>query len=60
MGKGKGAIDHYIARIKAGQVIFSLEGVSSAIAGSVLLKASRKLPMRTDVVQAATLLQYSL
>jgi len=60
MGKGKGAIDHYIARIKAGQVIFSLEGVSSAIAGSVLLKASRKLPMRTDVVQAATLLQYYL
>lgn len=60
MGKGKGAIDHYIARVKAGQIIFSLAGISPAVAELVLLKASRKLPMRTDIVQAGTLLQYSV
>jgi large subunit ribosomal protein L16 len=58
MGKGKGAIDHYIARIQAGQIIFSLEGVSPSVAENVLLKASRKLPMKTNMVQAGILLQY--
>lgn len=58
MGKGKGAIDHYIARVKAGQILFSLDGVPHTLAESVLIKASRKLPMPTHIVRARVLIQY--
>ena len=40
MGKGKGAIDHYIARVKAGQILLSIQGVSPEIAKAIPLAPS--------------------
>jgi large subunit ribosomal protein L16 len=45
MGKGKGAVDHYVVRAEAGRVIFELANVNEILARTVLLKASKKLPV---------------
>jgi large subunit ribosomal protein L16 len=51
MGKGKGSIDHYISRVKAGQLLFSIGGsVSPIIANEVFLKASKKLPLKIKII----------
>jgi large subunit ribosomal protein L16 len=49
MGKGKGAIDHYIARVKAGQILLSIQGVSPEIAKSLFEKVQYKLPLQTVI-----------
>lgn len=48
MGKGKGAIDHHIVRIKAGQLLFSIQGVSSTIAKDVFSRVKYKLPVQVQ------------
>ena len=50
MGKGKGAVDHYVAQIKPGRIIFELDGVSPETAREGLRLAAQKLPMATKVV----------
>ncbi|QQR93344.1 50S ribosomal protein L16 [bacterium] len=45
MGSGKGDIDHYVAIVKPGRVIFELSGVSKEIAKTALEKAAKKLPI---------------
>jgi len=47
MGKGKGAVDHYIARVKAHKVIFELDGVPKELAQDAFRLAAFKLPVRT-------------
>jgi len=37
MGKGKGALDHYVAVIKPGKIMFELDGVSREVATSRLI-----------------------
>ena len=49
MGKGKGAIDYYIARVKAGQILLSIQGVSPELAKSLFKKVQYKLPVQTMV-----------
>jgi large subunit ribosomal protein L16 len=49
MGKGKGAIDHYIARVKAGQILLSIQGVSPELAKSLFKKVQYKLPVQTMI-----------
>jgi len=46
MGKGKGSIDHYVAKIKAGTVMFEIEGVSEAEAKKASEGAAHKLPIK--------------
>lgn len=41
MGSGKGDIDHYVAIVKPGRVIFELSGVSKEIAKTALEKAAK-------------------
>jgi large subunit ribosomal protein L16 len=48
MGKGKGAIDHYICRIKAGQILFSIQGVPSSMSKLLFKRVSYKLPVQTE------------
>jgi len=51
MGKGKGYVEYWVAPIKAGQIIFEIEGVSLDVAKELLSKASYKLPMKTKFVE---------
>jgi large subunit ribosomal protein L16 len=50
MGSGKGAVDHYVAVIRPGTVLFEVDGVAAAAASEALESASHKLPVKTKVV----------
>ncbi len=50
MGKGKGAVDHYIAVVKPGTVMFEMSGVDKALAQRALQLAGYKLPVKTKFV----------
>lgn len=50
MGGGKGAVDHYVAPVKPGAVIFELDGVDEASAREALRFAGHKLPVKTVIV----------
>ena len=50
MGKGKGAVDHWVAVVKPGRIIFELAGVPEDEAKEALKLASTKLPLDTKVV----------
>ena len=50
MGKGKGNPEGWVAPVKAGRILFELEGVSTPIAKRAMELASAKLPVRTNFV----------
>lgn len=50
MGKGKGALDHWVAKVKPGRIMFEIDGVNSEIAHEALRLASQKLPVRCTTV----------
>lgn len=50
MGGGKGAVDHYVAVVRAGTIMFELDGVDEATAKEALRLAAYKLPLRSRVV----------
>jgi len=50
MGSGKGAVDHYVAAVKAGTVLFEIGGVSKELALESLRLAAGKLPVAVMVV----------
>lgn len=47
MGGGKGAVDHYVAVVRPGTVLFEMDGVTEEIAREAMRLAAYKLPMRT-------------
>jgi large subunit ribosomal protein L16 len=47
MGKGKGSVDHWVAVVKPGRVMFELAGVSEEMAREAMRLASHKLPIKT-------------
>jgi len=49
MGKGKGALDHYVAMVQPGRIMFEIEGVSEEVAREALRLAAQKLPVQTKV-----------
>ena len=51
MGKGKGGLDHWVAVVKPGRVLFEIDGVTFEEAQTAFRDASHKLPMKTKVVQ---------
>jgi large subunit ribosomal protein L16 len=51
MGKGKGAIELWAAKVKPGRIMFELGGVDEATAREALRLAAAKLPIRTRFVQ---------
>ena len=51
MGKGKGAVDQWIAVIKPGTMLFEIDGVPEALAKQCLYLAASKLPIRVRFVQ---------
>lgn len=52
MGKGKGALDHYVAVVKPGRIMFELSGVPIDVAKEALRLAAQKLPVKTKFVIA--------
>ena len=50
MGKGKGSVDFWAAKIKPGRVMFEIDGVNEVIAREALRLAAMKLPIKTRTV----------
>ena len=53
MGSGKGNVDHWVAVVKPGRIIFEIAGVSEEAAREALRLASHKLPIKTQFVARA-------
>ena len=51
MGSGKGALDHWVAVVRPGKILFEMEGVTPEIAQEAMRLASNKLPLKTKFVQ---------
>ena len=50
MGKGKGNLDHWAVRIKAGTVLFELCGISTKNALAAFKTGKAKLPVKTKII----------
>lgn len=51
MGKGKGATDAWVARVKPGKILYEMEGVDRELAKEALKLAARKLSVKTRFVE---------
>lgn len=51
MGKGKGDLDHYVAVVKRGRILFEVTGVAEHLALEALRLASHKLPVKCKIVK---------
>ena len=50
MGKGKGPVDHHVAVVKPGMVLFEMDGIAEASAREALEAAAYKLPIKCKFV----------
>lgn len=50
MGKGKGSVDYWAAKVKPGRVMFEIDGVSEVVAREALRLGANKLPVSTRIV----------
>jgi large subunit ribosomal protein L16 len=50
MGKGKGSVDYWAAKVKPGRIMFEIDGVAETIAREALRLGAMKLPVTTRVV----------
>jgi large subunit ribosomal protein L16 len=50
-GKGKGAVDHYVAVVKPGRIMFEMAGVPEDVAREAMRLAAHKLPIPTRFVK---------
>lgn len=51
MGKGKGAVEYWVAVVKPGHILFELRGANEEIAREALSRAAYKLPIKTKFVK---------
>jgi large subunit ribosomal protein L16 len=50
MGKGKGAPEYWVVRVKPGRIMFEIDGVPEDIGHRALELAAAKLPIKTRIV----------
>lgn len=50
MGKGKGSVDRWVAKVKPGRIMFEMDGVPEQLAREAFERASAKLPIKTKFV----------
>jgi len=50
MGKGKGSVDHYVAIVKPGMIMFEIEGLAPEIAQKAMELAAYKLPVKCQFI----------
>jgi large subunit ribosomal protein L16 len=55
MGKGKGAVEYWVAQIQPGKVLYEVEGVTEDIAREAFALAAAKLPVATQFVKRSVL-----
>ncbi|HEV2280574.1 MAG TPA: 50S ribosomal protein L16 [Acidobacteriaceae bacterium] len=53
MGSGKGPLDHWVAVVRPGKILFEMEGVTPQVAEEAMRLAAHKLPLKTKFVQRA-------
>ncbi len=51
MGKGKGPVDHYVAVVKPGMVMFEMEGIPEETAREAMELAAHKLPVKCKFIK---------
>ncbi|MBX6359712.1 50S ribosomal protein L16 [Pseudacidobacterium ailaaui] len=51
MGSGKGPLDHWVAVVRPGKILFEMEGVAPDVAAEAMRLAANKLPLKTRFVQ---------
>ncbi len=51
MGSGKGPVDHYVAVVRPGKIIFELAGVEEKTAIEALERAAQKFSIKTKIVK---------
>jgi len=50
LGKGKGDLQGYVAAVRAGRIIFEVDGTTDDVLKEALRKAGTKLPLKTKIV----------
>src|SRR5690606_15267344 len=50
MGKGKGSVEYWAARVAPGRIMFEIDGVSDEIGREALRMGAAKLPVKTRIV----------
>ncbi len=50
LGGGKGNVDHYVAPVKPGRILFEIDGVPESHAREAFRLAGHKLPIKTKMV----------
>ncbi|MGM0547473.1 MAG: 50S ribosomal protein L16 [Bacteroidota bacterium] len=50
MGKGKGAVEEYVAVVKPGRILFEIAGVPEDLAWEAMRRADYKLPIKTKFI----------
>jgi large subunit ribosomal protein L16 len=51
MGKGKGSVEYWAAKVKPGRIMFEIDGVTPAVAREAFRLAAAKLPIKTKFVE---------
>lgn len=57
MGKGKGAVEYWVARVTPGRILFEVGGIPYEVAKEALRLAAQKLPVKTKFVVANDFVQ---
>lgn len=50
MGKGKGEVDHWVAKVKPGTVLYEIGGVPEDVAKQALARVAHKMPLKCRFV----------
>ncbi len=58
MGKGKGSLDHYVAMVQPGRIMFEIDGVNLETAQEAMRLAAQKLPVLTKMTVRPDLVQH--
>jgi len=51
MGKGKGAVEYWVAQIQPGRMLYEMEGVDEQVAREAFALAAAKLPIKTTFIK---------
>ena len=56
MGKGKGAVDSWVAVVRPGRILYEIDGVSEEVATEALRLAAYKLPVKSRIIKRAAVI----
>lgn len=51
MGSGKGALDHFVAVVRPGRILFEMDGISAEVAKEAMRLAQHKISVKTKFVE---------